>query len=163
MRICTWDRPLTSTRERICGRMSFGIYLGICNLKLCYFSLSIYSTSLPPCRKFRPSFLGEAAAAARAALPIATSACSIFVCQTVAWLPVFGIFNMCADADDATAGGGCTKTTRESAVKADPGHEICCCIGERKPVSVGSRFHQLCVSGVKVPPTVCQWGQGSTN
>ena len=37
----------------------------------------------------------------------------------------------------AIAGRGCTKTTRESAVKADPGRKICCCTGERKPVSVG--------------------------
>ena len=38
------------------------------------------STSLIPCRKFGLPYLGKATAAARAALPIPNSACSIFVC-----------------------------------------------------------------------------------
>ena len=40
--------------------------------------------------------MGKAREAARAALSIPTSVCSV---QTVAWLPVFGIFNLHADVD----------------------------------------------------------------
>ena len=39
-----------------------------------------FSTSLTPCRKFGLPYLGKATATARAALPIANSACGSFVC-----------------------------------------------------------------------------------
>ena len=63
----------------------------------------------------------QAATAARAALPIPTSVCGIFVCLSSAWLPVFWIFNVLADVHGATAYGSCANTVRESALKADFG------------------------------------------
>ena len=137
MGICTWDRPLTSTLECVCSRMSFGIYLGMCNLKVHYFFLSIYSTSL--------SHAGHSGRLSWVRLQLLQE-------QRYPLLPVHAVFLCvrqwhgcqrlgyltCAQMlMHAIAGRGCTKTMRESAVKADPGRKICCCTGERKHVSVG--------------------------
>ena len=84
----------------------------------------------------------QASAAARAALPVPTSVCGIFVCPNSAWLPVFWIFfNVLADVHDAIAYGICANTVRESALKVD-------FRGNRKEVpwrTEKSTSHQYCV------------------
>ena len=56
--------------------------------------------------KFRSPYLGMATVAARAALPIPTSVCSIFMCPNSIMAVSFGIFNACTgvDACDCTQG-----------------------------------------------------------
>ena len=137
MGICTWDRPLTSTWEHVCGRMSFSIYLGMGNLKLRYFS-SIYSSSL--------SHAGNSGHLSWMRLQLHQEQrypllplCAVFLsvrqwhgCQCLGYLT-------CAQMlMHAIAGRGCTKTS------------------ESWPWAWNLLLHwgkETCVSGVKVPPT----------
>ena len=68
-------------------------------------------------------------AAARAALPVPTSVCSI----CVVWLPMCGVLYMHTDVMDSIAHGDCTNTVRESAQKCDPGRKMPCPTGDSNP------------------------------
>ena len=59
-----------------------------------------------PVREFGWPYLGKATAASRPALPIANSACGIFLCPNDGRLPMLGIFNVRTDvkASDCTQG-----------------------------------------------------------
>ena len=56
---------------------------------------------------------GKDNAAARVVLPIPTSA-SVCSMQTMAWLPAFGIFDVCADVDDCSCTRGDVQTPQHS-------------------------------------------------
>ena len=74
------------------------------------------------------------------------SVCAVFSCvQTMVWLPVFGIFNVCAQMImlmHAIAHGGCTETVRESALEVDSGRKIPCCTGDSNPREYCARAFQ---------------------
>ena len=142
MGICTWDCPLTFTWKHVCGRMSFSIYLGMGNLKQCYFS-SIYSTSL--------SHAGNSGCLSLVRLQLLQEqrypllpVCAVFLCVRQ-WhvCQCLGYLTCAPMLMHAIAGRGCTKTMRESAVKADHGHK-------KSVVALGKG-------------NLCQWGQGSNN
>ena len=84
-------------------------------------------TSFIPCGKFGSPYLDKATAAARAALPIPSRECGIFVspnewygCQCLGSLK-------CAQMlKHAIAHEGCTDTVRESALKFDSGEKNPC-------------------------------------
>ena len=67
---------------------------------------NLSNTLLIPLGNFKLPYLGNAAAAARPALLILTSACSVLHVQAVVWLPGFGIFSVHpgVDACDCTRG-----------------------------------------------------------
>ena len=72
--------------------------------------------------------------AARAALPIPISECSIFLCpNNGTWLPVFGNFNIGTADDVCDCTQGCTDTVKEPALEADSGRKIPCRTGDSNP------------------------------
>ena len=84
-----------------------------------------------PCGRFGSHNLGKAQQPQEQRYPF-LSVCVIFSSiQTMVWLPVFAIFNVCTDVDvcDSTQ-GGCADTVRESALEADSGRKIPCCTGD---------------------------------
>ena len=53
--------------------------------------------------------------------------CAVLLCfQTMVWLQILGIFNVCTDMY-AIAQEGCMDTIKESALKVDSGRKIPCC------------------------------------
>ena len=64
------------------------------------------------------------------------SMCAVFSCvQTMVWLPMFGIFNVCTDVTSthAIAHWGCTGTVRESVLEDDSGRKIPCRTWDSNP------------------------------
>ena len=84
-----------------------------------------------PCGKFGSPYLGKAQQPQEQLYPF-LSVCAVFSCvQTMVWLPVFGIFNVCAQMMMHTiAHGGWTDSIRESALEVDSGRKIPCRTGD---------------------------------
>ena len=80
---------------------------------------------------------GWGTAAPRVAPPIPTSVCRIFVSKHWDGCRCLGFVTCTYMFMYAIAHGGCTTTTRESALKVDSKRKIPCCTGE-------SNLHQYC-------------------
>ena len=85
--------------------------------------------------KFGSPCLGEAQRPQEQPYPF-LSVCGVFSCvHTMAWLPVFGIFDTLTDEMmmHAVAHAGCSDTERESALEVDSGRKMLCCTGGSNP------------------------------
>ena len=84
--------------------------------------------------EIRVTLPGYGTAAARAALPIRISVCSIFVCPNSGMAAsVLGFLTCAQKLLQTIAHGGCTDTVRESALKVDTGKKIPCRPGDLNP------------------------------
>ena len=106
----------------------------------------LLNTLFISCGKFGSPYLGKAAAAAGAALPIPNSAYGIFVCPKERYgCQCLGSLTCAQVLVQAIAHGGCTDTVGESALKVDSGRKIPCRTGESNLPQrrAGSTLYQL--------------------
>ena len=94
--------------------------------RLLYLSICFFNTS-SPLREIRVTLPAEGTAAARAALPIPISVCSIVrVSKQWCGCTCFGFLTCTRVQMHAMAHWGCTDTVRESALKVDSGRTVPC-------------------------------------
>ena len=103
--------------------------------RLLYLSICFFNTS-SPLREIRVTLPAEGTAAARAALPIPISVCSIVrVSKQWCGCPCFGFLTCTRVQMHAMAHWGCTDTVRESALEVDSGRRIPCRTVDSNPES----------------------------
>ena len=72
------------------------------------------------------------------------SVCAVFLCiQTMGWLPIFGIFNVCINVSACDCTLGHMYIITESALTVDSGRKITCCTEESNPCQYCARLFGL--------------------
>ena len=92
--------------------------------------------------KFRSPYLGKAQQSQKQCYPF-LSVCAVFSCvQAMVWLPVFGVFNVCADVDSCN----CTWGLYRHCMRVCAGSLL----GEKSRAILGTRTHDSIVTGFSV-------------